>query len=370
MNIIPVNPLNGRRVAIIGCGIFGAEAAMKMADMGADVTVFEKDRNILMGASIANQNRVHMGYHYPRSLATAISSKIFSKTFCDKYPSCIVRDFEHYYAIAKRGSAITGKDYIRACDNIGIPLFKQVPDAPKINTGKLAMIAAVPEPLCDMYRLRHVVKNMMFMRNINIEYNNPVEKIIRGKKWAINGQSFDIVINATYGNINRVLAMAGLPMRQYQYELCEVPIITVPWERRAGIGIMDGPFFGVLPFGFSMNDGRSLYMLWDVETSVLERITGLFPMFSHDIDHYHKTRRERFSRYIKKAASFIPSMARAKYVKSMYVTKAVLPKHDTDDARPTQIIDHERGFYSIFSGKICAAIPTAESLAHRIAGGV
>ena len=57
--------------------------------------------------------------------------------------------------------------------------------------------------------------------------------------------------------------MVGTKTKDYQYELCEVPVIRVPWQKRTGFAIMDGPFFGVLPFGFS-----NRYTVWDVELSV------------------------------------------------------------------------------------------------------
>ena len=61
---------NGANFAIIGCGIFGALSAIEIAKKGNEVTIFESLDKILFGASLNNQNRLHRGFHYPRSEKT------------------------------------------------------------------------------------------------------------------------------------------------------------------------------------------------------------------------------------------------------------------------------------------------------------
>ena len=55
-------------IVVIGCGIFGAEIALKVSSMGLSVKVFEANDDILLGASMNNQNRLHLGFHYPRDI--------------------------------------------------------------------------------------------------------------------------------------------------------------------------------------------------------------------------------------------------------------------------------------------------------------
>ncbi len=57
------------KVAIIGAGFFGLSIAFYLKKK-FQVTVFEKNSDILTGASRANQLRFHLGYHYPRSQKT------------------------------------------------------------------------------------------------------------------------------------------------------------------------------------------------------------------------------------------------------------------------------------------------------------
>ena len=59
---------------IIGAGLYGLYAALFCAKQGERVFVVEKDPAPFMRATYINQARVHMGYHYPRSLSTAEKS--------------------------------------------------------------------------------------------------------------------------------------------------------------------------------------------------------------------------------------------------------------------------------------------------------
>ena len=62
------------KIGIVGGGIFGVAIAAKLGKH-FQVDLFEKNNDILQSASGINQYRLHRGYHYPRSMETAISSK-------------------------------------------------------------------------------------------------------------------------------------------------------------------------------------------------------------------------------------------------------------------------------------------------------
>jgi len=59
-------------------------------------------------------------------------------------------------------------------------------------------------------------------------------------------------------------------------------------------------------------------------------------------------------------------MADCLHLYSTYVPRVVLAHRDADDARPTEILKHANGVWSIFAGKISLAIPTAEQLTLEI----
>ena len=101
-----------RKIAVIGGGIFGCTTAWKLAKEGYDVTLYEKNDDIITQASYINQYRLHKGYHYPRSKETAQSSIWGEESFLREYGGAIVNgDVEHYYCIAKEDSLVNSDEY-------------------------------------------------------------------------------------------------------------------------------------------------------------------------------------------------------------------------------------------------------------------
>src|SRR5215470_6341069 len=106
---------------IIGGGTYGCFAALKLAELygGGSVVIVEQEADIMLRASYNNQARVHAGYHYPRSLLTALRSRINAPRFLAEFKEAIVSDFEHYYAISRRQSNVTPSQFEQFCRRIG-----------------------------------------------------------------------------------------------------------------------------------------------------------------------------------------------------------------------------------------------------------
>ena len=86
---------------IIGAGLYGMYAALYCAEKGEKVLVLEYDEAPFQRATYINQARVHMGYHYPRSLSTAVKSAGYFKRFVDEFGFCIHSSFWQIYADRK-----------------------------------------------------------------------------------------------------------------------------------------------------------------------------------------------------------------------------------------------------------------------------
>ena len=68
---------------IIGAGLYGLYAAAFCGARDQHVLVLEYDDAPFKRATYINQARVHMGYHYPRSLTTAVKSAGYFKRFVE-----------------------------------------------------------------------------------------------------------------------------------------------------------------------------------------------------------------------------------------------------------------------------------------------
>ena len=75
---------------IIGAGLYGLYSALFCAKRDENVIVLEADDAPFKRATYINQARVHMGYHYPRSISTALKSRKYFDRFLNDYDFCIL----------------------------------------------------------------------------------------------------------------------------------------------------------------------------------------------------------------------------------------------------------------------------------------
>ena len=103
------------KIAIIGGGIFGISCAIKLTPEN-QVTIFEKNNDILQAASGSNQYRVHRGYHYPRSKDTVLGIISSENSFKKIFAESIIKNFDHYYCIAKENSLTNAQEFKDFCN--------------------------------------------------------------------------------------------------------------------------------------------------------------------------------------------------------------------------------------------------------------
>jgi hypothetical protein len=361
-------------VVVIGGGIFGILSALEIGKKGYPVAIFEKEEDVIMGASLVNQCRVHMGYHYPRDEETARNSRQAMGCFEKMFGPSVVRHLDNYYLLAKEGSRVSHEKLMAFCKKMDLPHEIEWPKNTGINKDKIAVSLKVPEPIFDANRLREALKRKLASsENVTLQLATAITGIKRAAggfevEYSSNGikrrTSCSAVINATYGGGNTINKMAGLPIEDCQFELCEVPVVKAPWSG-TGWSVIDGPFFGVMPFGFAKE-----YLLYDVELSVLERVIGKIPKFKFDVEHYDDKKRkaQRFAQYIKKWKPWLREVDECEHLYSMYVVRMVLPHKEKTDTRPTIIKELSPGFWQLFSGKVTTSVPNSILLAEMVDG--
>src|SRR5712692_1080294 len=114
-----------KRVAVIGGGIFGCTVALDLGKAGYHVTLVDRHPSLLMGTSKNNTNRVHMGFHYPRAMGTAIECRDSFEQFTRAFPGAILHGFPNLYCIAANGSLTSVGEYLRFCTRAGLPYRAQ-----------------------------------------------------------------------------------------------------------------------------------------------------------------------------------------------------------------------------------------------------
>lgn len=104
-------------IAIVGAGWFGCHLALNLEEH--NVTLFEKDE-IFSGASGHNQNRLHLGFHYPRSFATRVYAREGYYEFVEKYGDFCEPIENNLYAIAQKVSLIDYPTYLHIMEASGL----------------------------------------------------------------------------------------------------------------------------------------------------------------------------------------------------------------------------------------------------------
>ncbi len=361
---------------IIGAGLYGVYAARFCAEKGEKVLLLEYDRELFSRATYVNQARVHMGYHYPRSLTTALKSAGYFRRFVNDFGFCIHDKFEQVYATSDKFSWTSAEQFSEFCRAAGI------------RCDEVAVSRYFKEGMCDgaflteEYTYDAKILGKYFgdylaeKKNVSIYYEARVEKIIKGSSDYMvrmqDGQEYraPFVLNATYASVNQILQkIEGEDSEKFQikYELCEI-ILCEPSKalQRLGLTVMDGPFFSIMPFGRT-----GLHSLTSVTFTPHVTSYDVLPEFQcqrnmdkgkfictnrelgncKDCPHQPQTAWNYMShlagKYIKEGFGYT-------YKESLYSMKPILKSSEIDDSRPTAIKVHSENptFVSVLSGKI------------------
>lgn len=353
------------QILIIGGGIFGLTAAIVLGEAGLQVTLIEREKDVMLGASLVNQNRIHFGYHYPRSKATCLESLEGLQTFKEYYGESIHTDFKKYYAIAKKDSHLDAAGFYKFCSDLNLSLEEAYPGENILNRELIEACWLTNEPIFDYNKLKQVAiyriarnKNISVIRNVK-----PVsvrETATKQKQVELsNGITLacDTIVNATYAGMSEIVHLLGKKSIPAKYQLCLMPILeALEPITPLGITIMDGPFCSLMPKGVS----KSQFILYHVKHSVIQTHIGDENIEWEAISDFPDLA------IIEQSKRFFPVLDHMKLCDSWITTRIVLPEQEVDDARPTFILDHENRIFSLFSGKVTTCVSVAKELLKKL----
>ena len=231
-------------ILILGAGWFGCHCAMTLRKLGLPFKIFDRTGEFFQGASSKNQNRLHLGFHYPRSYHTRQECAKGYLEFVSEYGFLTDVFSNNTYAVAKE-SLIDYTTYLHIYD-----------------------FEAVPYKVVGYPRIPLTLDRSGFQGDFFIVQ----ERFINPRKAAAYFESelsaylaedssgdYAFTIDCTYGQME-------LPVGGY-YELCLTLIYKANFSERCAVTVMDGSFFSIYPYCLDDN----LYTLTHV---------GLTPLFS------------------------------------------------------------------------------------------
>lgn len=360
---------------ILGAGLYGLYSAavlaknMKKGNL-EKIFILDSDSTPFCRATWINQARVHMGYHYPRSISTAVKSAHYFNRFMEDYAFCVKTGFDQIYATSASFSWTNAVQFRKFCRDAGI-CCEDVNPEQYFNPGMCDGAFLTQEYTYDAALLReYFLKELSQYPCVEMIFNARVKKIEKHSTHfqliLENGKEYetDFLLNATYAATNQITALLGYEPFKIKYELCEIILCQVSESlKNVGITVMDGPFFSIMPFG-------------KTEYHSLTSVTFTPHMASFDrLPTFGCQERSRgfcspevlgnCNDCIARPESAWPYMSSLakkylkeeygfQYCKSLFSMKPILKASEIDDSRPTviRVYSSEPTFISVLSGKI------------------
>lgn len=352
------------RVAVIGGGVFGATAAIHAARAGHAVHLFERQDGLLRSASGLNQFRLHRGYHYPRSLATARECQEGVAVFREEYDTAVI-DGSTHYALARYGSKLSPVEYLDALDKAGLR-YQIRPTRGLVDGDAVELVVRVQEERYDPQTLRGLVWAKLWKTGVQLHLGVDASRLTGLR------MDFDRVVLACYADNNAVAWQLGCRMDEYQFEVCEKPVVRMPdwFGKDTSIVVMDGEFCSIDPYG-----DTGLHVLGHVKHAIHASNVGTWPEIPEHLRGLVNSgvvRLEdgetRWPAFSDAGGEFVPALYDAEYVGSMLTVRAVLAGKDSTDERPTLVEKLDDRVVRIFSGKVPTAVLAARRTASILKG--
>ncbi len=330
--------LNSKKIAVIGAGWFGCFIANSLIDKGYLVDVYEKENDIFKNASGNNQNRLHLGFHYPRSKKTILQSKEGFLEFKRKLGSFSKKIAKNYYFISSSKKTKTNfKTYKKTYQDFEI-------DFEELDINKIPYLKNIAGGIkCNEELLLFNIAKKYYKKKLkrNLFLKKFVKKISKkNNKYKIFKKEYDFVINCSW------MQYSEFTKNNFTYEFCIMLKYKSKKKNHSAITIMDGPFFTLYPW-----DDKNNFGLYSVEKSrvmVNKDFKELEKKVNYEISNSKllKLRKEIEMDFLHYYPNF-----RKEFVFSRYLKSYRTINKNKDDSRISHI-ENNKNFINVMSGKI------------------
>ncbi len=311
------------KIAIVGGGWVGCHIAYKFKNEHS-ITLFEKNNNIFNETSFKNQNRLHLGYHYPRSFDTRELCKSSFDSFINDYGFLTESINNNLYCISKKTSLLDFETYLQIYEDMNHTIVNQ-------NFKNVSGCIDTKEKHINFQKAKlffeNELKDLIFFKKIS------------KKDIPILSKNFDLVIDATNNHLN---------LNKKRNVFFELTLTLVYKKKRnypfGGITLVDGKLFSIYPY----------YDEYYTVTDVLETPIGEFSKLQ-ELNSYKEKITQEFIEKKKKSIelnikNYYPSFSRFFSYSNWFISTKVKVKNYTDSRTP--VIDIKDNIISCFTGKI------------------
>ena len=277
-------------IGIIGAGWFGCYVAEYLLEnySNISITLIDKNSNIFEGSSYNNQNRLHLGFHYPRCEITRIKCKNNFKKFIKKYYEFIEPIDKNYYIISKF-SNLSYNDFIKLYNFDDYKLIKNNFNITNIEGN----ILNVNEMFINYKKVKDYFNSKLKKnKNIEILLNYEVQNVdVIDKNIIIinNEKKFNKLFICTYNQTNELIKNLFKNItNDIIYEKCLTLIYKkiddVPFNC---LTIMDGNFSSIYYYSTNEINNTEYYTLTDVKNTPLiksSNINNVYNFNAYDLN--------------------------------------------------------------------------------------
>jgi hypothetical protein len=260
-----------KKIAIVGAGWYGCYIAEYLLNnfVNVSITLIDKNDEIFGGSSYNNQNRLHLGFHYPRCSITQQKCKKHFQQFIKQYANLLEDIDKNFYAIAN-DSKIKHNDFVKLYDN-------HCPDYCFIKNTFLTNIESdiinTNEKYINFVKTKEHFR-MKFLNKLTFINNYAVTKMINENGGVILNDEmiYDKVFNCTYNQFQTT--------NDVFYEKCLTLIYKKIGETSFDcLTIMDGNYSSL--FKYYEHAGDIFYTLTNVQHTPL-----IVSKNFNDVDHF------------------------------------------------------------------------------------
>ncbi|UWR05145.1 FAD-binding oxidoreductase (plasmid) [Ruegeria conchae] len=344
---------------VIGGGFYGCCLALFLRSTTRDVVLVEAGSEIMTRASRVNQARLHSGFHYPRSMLTALKSRKLCHRFANDFPDAIVSDFQMLYAVARQRSKVSANRFRKMFENMKAPIaLASRQEAALFDDDRIEAVFRADEFAFDYSVLANQLAARMDALNLDLRLGTEVLSIDDNSDahaavvHLSDGSEIlaDQVFNVTYAQINHVLRQSGLPQARLKHEMTELALVDPPDEMQGyAVTVMDGPFFSLMPYPaagkYSLTHVRyTPHVSWTDQSRPVSPYEA-FARFEPE---------SRLRHMVLDASRYLPCVGGISDGEPIYDVKTVLVKNEVDDGRPILVHEEPRGgrVTSVLGGKI------------------
>src|SRR5262249_20953829 len=122
--------------------------------------------------------RVHNGYHYPRSVLTALRSRVNFPRFVEEFRPAVDSSFQKLYAVARRTSKVTAEQFAESMRRIGAPIEPASEEVRKLfDPDTVEEVFRTQEYAFDSSELKRLMAARVRRAGVEVRLNTTVEHV-------------------------------------------------------------------------------------------------------------------------------------------------------------------------------------------------